>query len=82
MVGWLSRRVCWVRDVCHARVFEGKDEVDGDVCTVQDGGLGWVDGLGAAGNVEGFEVEVLLMLNPVRIEVEGRGAVVPFGRLG
>ena len=51
--------------MCHARVLEGKDEVYGDVWTVQAGGFGWVDGLGAAGNVDGFEVEVLLTLNPV-----------------
>lgn len=71
MVGWFLRRVGWVRDVCHARVFEGEDEVDGDVWAVEAGGFGRVDGLGAAGDVDGFEVEVLLTLENVGIKTGG-----------
>ena len=58
-----------MRDVCHARVFESKDKVNGDVWAIQAGRFSWVGGLGAAGNIDGFEVEVLLMLDHVLIRL-------------
>ena len=60
MIRWVLGGSRWVRDVSHAGVLEGEDEIDGDVWPVKGWLLLQTGGWCVSGEIEISKIEILL----------------------